>query len=118
MDPISEYLLRASAVLLRRYPTHFEGLDKDPRSTAVQSGDAQPSIVRESAEPDWYTEAIDAPVGSLPRLHEGPAIRGRGAWKGFPPSWIRHAEELLFLRGSSPARACNVCIQPELVFCS
>jgi hypothetical protein len=58
------------------------------------------SILRQKEVPDWATEALNSPVGSMAQaLMEDPELKDLKRNVGFPVWWTSHAEELLLLPG-------------------
>lgn len=58
------------------------------------------SIIRQREDPDWATEALNSPVGSLAQaLMNDPILSGRQPLTKFPDWWTVHVEELLLLPG-------------------
>ena len=98
--PVSEWLLRSSEVLLREFPAQFERVwTKLALVLGSEAEDSGSSIVR-GEEPDWATEALNAPVGKLAQaLMNDPQKDSFEAGKGFPLLWISRVDQLLSLRG-------------------
>lgn len=61
---------------------------------------ANSAIVRDSKEPDWTMEAINAPVGKIAQaLFNDPRTDGLKTGGGFPAEWLGYTNDLLLLPG-------------------
>ncbi|MEM8772999.1 MAG: SIR2 family protein [Pseudomonadota bacterium] len=72
---------------------------------AMRSGDegTGSTVIRGKNEPDWMTEAINAPAGDLAEiLMTDPRKNDLKAGKGYPKSWLEEVRKLLAL--PSPSR--------------
>ncbi|MEI6573354.1 MAG: SIR2 family protein [Alphaproteobacteria bacterium] len=57
-------------------------------------------VIRGSREPDWVTEAINAPIGKIAEaLFKDPRIDNLQKDAGLPVTWLAHVRELLTLEG-------------------
>jgi len=102
IHPIAEYLLQASPALLEKWPIQFDQVWSTIFAVVRSSPDAaKSSILRNRGEePDWTSEARNAPVGKLAQaVMNDPQSKGLERGKGFPPHWLRRVEELLSLDG-------------------
>jgi len=101
IHPIAEYVLQASPVLLEKLPIQFDQVWTKMLAVLQSSPDAaKSSILRGRGEPDWASEALNAPVGKLAQaVMNDPQSKVLERGKGFPSHWIRRAEELLSLEG-------------------
>ncbi len=88
-------------MLLEKLPIQFDQLWTKMLAVLQSSPDAATSsILRGSGEPDWVSEALNAPVGKLAQaLMNDPQSKGVERGKGFPSRWIRRVEQLLSLEG-------------------
>jgi len=99
LRPASDWLSRVSESLLEVRRDIFEqlwGALIALLTLRVEAGVS--SILREKGEPDWATEALNSPVGSMTQaLMADPAVKDLKAGAGLPAWWIAHANELLLL---------------------
>lgn len=101
MHPVSEWILSSSKALLTAFPAQFDQVWEKVISVLRSEPDCgKSSIIRGKQEPDWPSEALNAPVGKLAQaLMNDPRIEGVEPTKGFPLPWIRRVDELLSLEG-------------------
>lgn len=102
---ISGWLQKASATLASRCPDALDAVWHSLISALGESSAAtQSGIVRkEKSDPDWVTEALNAPVGKLAQvLMQDSRLTGLTVNQGLPPSWLRSVEQLFSL--AEPAR--------------
>jgi SIR2-like domain len=103
--PISDWLENVS-VCLETHCSSARGALWQQLICALSSNQAvaQSALVRQqSQDPDWATEALNAPVGKLAQvLMKDPRLSVLEANQELPPSWLLSVEQLLAL--SSPAR--------------
>lgn len=102
IQPIADYLFQASPVLLEKRPKQFDQVWSTILPVLRSGPDtAKSSILRNRGEePDWNSEALDAPVGKLAQaVMNDPQSKGLERGNGFPPHWLRRVEELLTLDG-------------------
>lgn len=65
-----------------------------------QPGHGNSTLIRGSREPDWVTEAINAPVGKIAEaLFDDPRINDLQEDAGLPAIWAEHISALLSLEG-------------------
>jgi hypothetical protein len=103
--PISDWLEKASLTLATHCSNAREALwHQLICALSNNQALAQSAVVRQqNRDPDWVTEALNAPVGKLAQvLMEDPRLSELQVNQEFPPSWLRSVEQLLAL--SSPAR--------------
>lgn len=101
IDPVSDWILTSSKVLLTEFPAQFDRVWEIMISVLKSNPDCgRSSVVRGNKEPDWAGEALNAPVGKLAQaLMKDPQPEGIGPGKGFPLRWISRVDELLSLEG-------------------
>lgn len=104
---ISEWLLKASEMLLKEYPSQFERVWKAVLAQLRASSEhGKSSVIRGNREPEWATEALNAAVGKLAQaVMNDPQKEHLKAGQGFPPGWLRRVDELLSLEGDSRRHA-------------
>jgi hypothetical protein len=98
---VSEWFLKSGEILIKEYPREFEGLWSALISTLRKNEDiGESSVIRGNKEPDWATEALNAPIGKLAQVVMNDPRKGSKELRGgFPTSWIKRVDELLSMRG-------------------
>ncbi|MDP2376047.1 SIR2 family protein [Reyranella sp.] len=99
--PASDWFYHVSKVLARKAPTAFDKLAQKLIATLHHQPDLGGSgVIRGRNEPDWATEALNAPAGNVAQaLFNDPRKDNLAIGKGFPPSWIIQLEDMLRLPG-------------------
>ena len=97
--PVSDWLVGISKALAGEYPAAFSKLvAKLIHTLTAHPAAGSSGVVRSRREPDWTTEAINAPAGKIAEaLFDDPRTDGMKAGVGLPPEWLRFASELLSL---------------------
>jgi len=109
VQPISDWLLRASKTLLVDGRDKFERLWEkliDTLKTDQQSSDS--SIITQNKQHDWATEALNSPAGHMAQALSndlGPHLQGGG---GLPEEWCERADQLLSLPGNPRRHALAI----------
>jgi len=97
--PVSEWLLKSSTILLKEFPNQFDAVWTKLMSVLKAESESARSS-RGGNQPDWATEALNAPVGKLAQaLMRDPQKENFEIDKGFPHSWISRVDQLLSLKG-------------------
>lgn len=111
--PMSDWLRSVGKPLSQTFALSFDRivsklidvLRSDPSSGA--SG-----IERGNREPDWVTEAINAPVGRIVEaLFDDPRVKNPKADGGLPADWLAFLDSLLSLDGDHRRYALVMCAQ-------
>lgn len=99
--PAADWLLNTSAQLASHFPRTFDkAVSKLINVLHSQPLASNSAVVRSSKEPDWTTEAINAPVGKIAQaLFNDPRKNGLKAGGGFPAEWLTYVDDLLSLDG-------------------
>ncbi len=99
--PSSEWLLNASADLQKDCLDPYEKVVQALVEALKQNPDAGTSgIGRGNREPDWATEALNAPTGKIAQAFlKDPRAKDLKKEQGFPKDWLRQVESLLGLDG-------------------
>jgi hypothetical protein len=108
---ISGWLEKASATLASSCPDALEAVWYALISALGESSEATESGVvrKENSDPDWVTEALNAPVGKLAQvlMHDS-RLTGLKINQGLPPSWLRSVEQLFSLAGPARQHALSI----------
>ena len=101
MHIVSEWLVNASEILLSHYPGTFDRLwSVLTKALAGETDSVGSSVSRGSREPDWATEALNAPVGKLAQvLMNDPSKNELRLKSGLPRAWLQRVELLLGMPG-------------------
>ena len=101
IHPSSEWLLRTSVDLQKDYLEPFERVVQALIEALKQNPNAgTSSLVRRIREPDWATEALNAPTGKIAQaFFKDLRTKNFKKEQGFPKDWIHHVEGLLALAG-------------------
>ena len=105
--PASDWLLVVSKKLASAYPASFEKVTSS-LIDVLQHDSAKigTTIVRTGNEPDWGTEALNAPVGKITQaLFEDPRKNDLKPGQKFPTAWLAHVDRLLALSGDAHRHA-------------
>jgi SIR2-like domain len=99
--PVSDWLVRVSGILAVERPKVFdEILRKLISSLRLQPTEGRSGIIRGNRDPDWTTEALNAPVGKISEaLFCDPRKNDLKLGEGFPESWLGFVDDLLKLAG-------------------
>ncbi len=99
--PTSDWFHHVSGALARKAPSAFDKLAQKLIAALRQQPDLGSSgVIRGRNEPDWATEALNAPAGHIAQaLFNDPRKDNLTIGKGFPPSWVVHLEDMLGLPG-------------------
>ena len=99
--PSSEWLLLAGTDLQKDCLDPYEKVVQALVEALKQNPDAGTSgIVRGNREPDWATEALNAPTGKIAQAFlKDPRAKDLKKEQGFPKDWLRQVESLLGLDG-------------------
>lgn len=99
--PLSDWLLSVKKTLSAQSPTVFTRLiEKLISVLQSQPPTGETAIVRENKEPDWSSEAINAPVGKIAEVvFNDPSVKGLKPGDGLPDKLTELLELLLSLKG-------------------
>lgn len=109
--PATDWLSNVSMVLAGQYPASFDRVTSALiRTLATAPEKGASTIVRGGREPDWTTEAINAPTGNVVQaLFNHPRIEGLKTGDGFPSDWLGYVDTLLALTGDMRRHAVVIC---------
>jgi hypothetical protein len=109
--PVSDWLRNMSKSLSQGFPQSFDRIVSkliDVLRSDPSSGTS--GVVRGNREPDWVTEAINAPVGKIMEaLFDDPRVENLKANGGFPADWLAFLDRLLSLDGDHRRYALTMC---------
>jgi hypothetical protein len=99
--PASGWSLNISEKLALRWPRTFDKILSKLINVLCRHPTAGKStIIRGNKSPEWTTEAINSPVGTIGQaLFYDPRKDGLKSLGGFPVAWVRHVNDLLSLCG-------------------
>lgn len=99
--PIADWSLATSkALLAHRREVFAHVFARLVRVLQLDAATGKSALVRGQSEPEWATEALNAPVGILAQaLLNDPDIQGLQAGAGLPEWWSNRVEQLLRLPG-------------------
>ena len=102
ISPVSDWFLNVSKELLATQPERFWQIWERLIAVIKSNPESAPSnIMRQSDNPDFATEGLNAPVGKLAQaLMNDPAKNNLSKKKSLPTFWKRRVEELLHLEGN------------------
>jgi len=105
--PASDWLLIVSKNLTSAYPASFEKVtSRLIEVLELESTESGTTIVRTGNEPDWATEALNAPAGKIAQaLFNSPSKNGLKTGQRFPTAWLAHVDKLLALHGDAHRHA-------------
>jgi len=105
--PASDWLLIVSKNLASAYPASFEKVTKRLIEVLeLESTESGTTIVRTGNEPDWATEALNAPAGKIAQaLFEDPRKNDLKPGQRFPTAWLAQVDRLLALPGDARRHA-------------
>jgi hypothetical protein len=111
MHPASDWLRSIGKSLSEAFPQSFDRIVS--KLLDVLRSDrscGRSGIVRGNREPDWVTEAINAPVGRIMQaLFDDPRVKNLKATGGFPADWLAFLNSLLSLDGDHRRYALVMC---------
>jgi len=110
--PISDWLESASVSLETHCPDAREALWQQLIGALSSDQEvAQSALVRQQTQdPDWVTEALNAPVGKLAQvLMKDPRLSVLAASEELPPTWLLSVEQLLALGSPARQHALAIC---------
>jgi hypothetical protein len=111
MHPVSDWFRNMSKSLAEDSPKSFDRIVSkliDVLRSDPSSGTS--GVVRGNREPDWVTEAINAPAGKLAEaLFDDPRVKGLKANGGFPADWLASLDNLLSWDGDHRRYALVIC---------
>lgn len=101
IHPASDWILSISQNLSSIFPQTFDRiLSKLINVLRLQLPGSKSAIIRGNKEPDWTTEAINAPVGKIAQaLFNDPRQSDLKTGGGFPVDWLMFVDKLLSLNG-------------------
>ena len=108
---ISSWLQAASVTLAAHCTPALEAIWSSLISALETTpGTAHSSVVRRNdRDPEWVTEALNAPVGKLTQvLMQDPRVTGLEPNNEIPPSWLRSLELLLSLKAPGRQHALAI----------
>lgn len=101
VHPTSDWLLKISKNLASHFPSTFNKvISKLINVLRLQPTESQSAIIQGNKEPDWVTDAINAPVGKIAEaLFFDPRSIGLKGDEEFPEEWLGFVNKLLSLPG-------------------
>jgi len=101
VHPASDWILSISKNLSSTFPQTFDRImSKLINVLRLQPPGSNSVIVRGNKEPDWTSEAINAPVGKIAKaLFNDPRMKDLKLGGGFPSDWLIYVDKLLSLNG-------------------
>src|SRR5690606_35662398 len=99
--PLAEWTLNIAAALSQRDETvFFKIVGRIADIIRADPAFGNSAIIRGAGDPDWATEALNAPAGKIAQaLFKAPSANGLSKGQGLPETWLEQCNAFLTLKG-------------------